>query len=67
MNRMVNESDTMVTLPIAGELTYREWHAIIDGLYCGVRGIDESEYCQEKHYWRAGWLIGDLYDQHIRE
>jgi len=64
---MVSETDTMVTLPIMGKLTYREWHGIVDGLYCGVRGIDESEYTQEKHYWRIGWLIGDLYDQYIRD
>jgi len=57
----------MVTLPIMGNLTYREWYAIIDGLYYAVRSIDESEYIQEKHYWRAGWLIGDIYDQHIRK
>jgi len=64
---MVSERDMMVTLPIMGDLTYREWHAIIDGLYCGVRDIDKSECTQEKHYWRAGWLIGDIYDQYIRE
>jgi len=64
---VVSETDTMVTLPIMRDLTYREWHAVIDGLYCGVRDIDESEYSQEKHYWRAGWLIGDIYDRHIRK
>jgi len=64
---MVSETDTMVTLPIMGDLTYREWHGIIDGLYCGVQDIDESEYTQEKHYWRIGWLIGDIYDQYIRK
>jgi len=64
---MVSERDTMVTLPIIGNLTYREWHGIVDGLYCGVRDIHESKYTQEKHYWRAGWLIGDIYDQHIRK
>jgi len=66
---MVSETDTLASLPIMGNLTYREWHAVIDGLYCGVQDIDidESEYTQEKHYWRAGWLIGDIYDQYIRE
>jgi len=64
---MVSENDTMITLPIAGGLTYREWHGIVDGVYCGVQDIDESEYTQEKHYWRIGWLIGDLYDQYIRK
>jgi hypothetical protein len=64
---MTGESDTMITLPVMGKLTYREWHAIIDGLYCGVQDTDESEYSREKHYWRAGWLIGDAYVQHIRD
>lgn len=56
---MVDESETMVTLPVAGDLTFREWHAVVDGVYCGYRGLDDSEYEQEKHYWRVGWLIGD--------
>jgi len=64
---MTGESDTMITLPVMGKLTYREWHAVIDGLYCSVQDIDESEYTQDKHYWGAGWLIGDLYDGHMRE
>ena len=64
---MVSETDTMITLPIMGNLTYWEWYGIIDGLYCGVQDIDESEYTQVTHYWRAGWLIGDLSDQLIRE
>lgn len=63
---MVSETDTMITLPIMGDLTYREWHGIIDGLYCGVRGIDQSEYTQEKHYWRIGWLLGDIYNIRLR-
>lgn len=64
---MVTETDTMITLPILGELTYREWHGIVDGLYCGVQDIEKSEYSQEKHYWRIGWLIGDIYDRRIRD
>jgi len=64
---MVSETDTMIALPVAGDLTFREWHAVVDGLYCGVQDIDESEYAREKHYWRIGWLIGDLYDQYIRD
>jgi len=57
---MVEESDTMVSLPIAGDLTFREWHALVEGVYCGVRDRDEedSEYTQERHYWRVGWLVG---------
>lgn len=63
---MVSESDTAVTLPLLGGLTYREIHAFEDGLYCGVHGAREHEYGQEKHYWRMGWLAGDLYDRVVR-
>jgi hypothetical protein len=55
---MKSESDTMISLPILGKLTYREWHAVVDGLYCGEEEIKVSEYDQEKHYWRVGYLIG---------
>jgi len=34
---MVQESDTAVSLPILGALTYREVHAFEDGVYCGRR------------------------------
>jgi hypothetical protein len=63
---MVNETDTMITLPVAGELTFREWHALIDGVYCGVQKTNTTDYSKEKHYWRVGWLIGDAYDNKIR-
>jgi hypothetical protein len=63
---MVKETDTMIEAPILGELQYREWHAIIDGLYCGVNDIHDTEYTQEKHYWRTGWLVGDAYDKYLR-
>ena len=63
---MAKESDTAVTLPLLGGLTYREIHAFEDGLYCGVVGAREHEYGQEKHYWRMGWLAGDLYDRVVR-
>lgn len=61
-----NESDTMITLPIAGELTFREWHAMVDGFYCGVHATENTDYTREKHYWRCGWLLGDIYDQRLR-
>jgi hypothetical protein len=50
-------------------VSYREWHAAVDGFYCGVRdrlAPDEEEYGKEKHYWRIGWLIGDAYDRWVR-
>lgn len=55
---MADESDTMLALPILGRLLYREWHAFIDGVYCGVTNSRVNEYGREKHYWRAGWLFG---------
>jgi len=63
---MVSEQDTFIDAPLIGRLTYREWHAVIDGIYCGVHGSREHEYGTEKHYWRAGWLLGDMYDRIVR-
>jgi hypothetical protein len=63
---MADESDVAIRLPLLGGLTYREIHAVEDGLYCGVVGAREHEYGQEKHYWRMGWLAGDLYDRVVR-
>ena len=51
---MVSETDTMVEFPFLGEITYREWHALINGVYCGYQGIDEHPYKRERHYWRLG-------------
>jgi hypothetical protein len=57
---MTSEQDTMVTLPIAGELTYREWHGFVDGFYVGyVDGERDHDYEREQHYWRIGYLLGD--------
>jgi hypothetical protein len=58
---MVDEQDTMAHLPLLRDLTYREWHAFVNGLYCGaVEGGRKHEYDREKHYWRAGYLLGTL-------
>jgi len=57
---MVSESDGAFSLPIFGTFTYRELHAIEDGMYCGYQGIERADYDQEKHYWRMGYLAGDL-------
>ncbi|AGM11745.1 hypothetical protein HCTV5_139 [Halovirus HCTV-5] len=57
---MVSETDEMVRLPVMGSLTYREWHAFVDGLYCGYVDERTSEYTQEKHYWRTGFLVGSV-------
>lgn len=61
---MVSENDTVVRLPLLGDLTYREAHALEDGFYVGYRDInvdnevDEEEYDVDKHYWRMAWLLG---------
>jgi len=58
---MTTEQDTMLDLPVAGELTYREWHAAVDGVYSGARwGARSHEYGQEQHYWRIGYLLGTV-------
>jgi hypothetical protein len=61
MTDSVQEDDVMLSAPLLGDLTYREWHAVVDGFYSGYRGIDVDgeEYQKEKHYWRVGWLVGD--------
>jgi hypothetical protein len=49
----------MVRLPVLGSLTYREWHAFVNGYYKGVvEGGRSHEYEKEKHYWRFGYLLG---------
>jgi len=63
-----DEDDIAVDPPFGIDpLSYREWHALLDGVYCGVHGAREHEYGQEKHYWRVGWLLGDAYDRVVRE
>lgn len=57
---MVSEKATAVTLPVLGSLTYREIHAVEDGLYCGYVGRTDSDYEKESHYWRTGYLVGNL-------
>ena len=58
-SHMTSEDSTMVRLPVLRDLTYREWHAFINGLYCGiVEGGRDHQYEKEKHYWRAGYLVG---------
>jgi hypothetical protein len=56
---MTSEDDTMVRLPVLRDLTYREWHSFVNGVYKGaVEGSRKHEYEKEKHYWRAGYLLG---------
>jgi hypothetical protein len=56
---MTDEQDTMIRLPLLRDLTYREWHAAVNGCYCGaVEAGRDHEYDREKHYWRTGYLFG---------
>lgn len=61
---MVSEEATAVSLPILGNLTYREIHAVEDGFYVGFRDLDvdaaDDGYTEkgEQHYWRVAWLAG---------
>lgn len=60
---MTPEDEVFINPPLLGTLTYREWHALVDGVYCGYVSERDNEYSTEKHYWRAGYLIGDAYDR----
>ena len=57
---MESEDDTMIHLPVLGHLTYREWHALVNGFYVGLTAYKDKnhEYTKEKHYWRAGFMSG---------
>jgi hypothetical protein len=58
---MAEEQDTAIPLPAISDLTYREIHAFIDGVYVGyVDGEQTHEYSREGHYWRAGYLVGEI-------
>ena len=56
---MASEQDTLANLPLLKDLTFREWHAFVNGFYAGARwGSRQHDYDQEKHYWRVGYLTG---------
>lgn len=58
---MKSEQDTMITLPVLGNLTYREWHAFVEGVYAGAVDNDDShDYTKEIHYWKIGFLCGRI-------
>jgi hypothetical protein len=55
---MKSEKDTMITLPVLGNLTYREWHGFVDGFYVGVvDGNKENDYTKEQHSWRGRYFV----------
>lgn len=64
-----DESDIAVTLPVLGNLSYREIHAFEVGLYSATRygenapraGDDDSyRFGREDHYWKMGFLTGRI-------
>jgi len=56
---MASEQDTLASLPLFGDLTFREWHGFVNGFYAGARwGSRQHSYAQETHYWRSGYLLG---------
>jgi len=62
----MSEKDTMITLPVLGNLTYREWHGFVDGFYVGVVDGDKGhDYEQEQHYWRIGFVAGRASNDYI--
>jgi hypothetical protein len=56
----MHEADTIVTLPLFGDITFREWHAFVNGFYVGFTAYKnrDHEYTREKHWWRGGFLVG---------
>jgi len=56
---MTSEQDTLANIPFLRDLTFREWHAFVNGVYAGARwGSRQHDYDRENHYWRAGYLLG---------
>jgi len=56
---MTTEDDTLANIPLLRDLTYREWHGFLNGLYAGARwGSRQHDYDHETHYWRGGYLCG---------
>jgi len=56
---MVKETDTMVSLPVMGDLTFREWHHFINGVSDGYRD-DENRPSKQTAYWDMGYLLGSI-------
>ncbi len=58
-----SEDSTAVTLPVLGNLTYREIHAFEVGVYAATRcGVKNTDYKngKEDHYWKMGFLAGRI-------
>lgn len=59
---MISEDDKILdtSVPVVSHLTYREWHAFVNGFYVGLTAYADKkhEYTREKHYWRTGFMSG---------
>lgn len=55
-----NETDPMVTVPVLGSFTYREWHEFVNGVYSGARWGVTAGNDHQHEYWRGGYLLGTL-------
>lgn len=64
---MVKETDTMVSLPLIGDLTFREWHHFVTGVTDGYRTAEEVHRPpQQSAYWDGGYLLGSLVLRRLR-
>ena len=59
---MVSEEDNIVdtSIPVLSNLTYREWHAFVNGFYVGLAAYADKNhnYTREKHYSCWGFVSG---------
>ena len=46
-----DEQDTAITVPVLGEVTYREIHAFEDGVFAGRHDERSHEYAQQAAYY----------------
>jgi hypothetical protein len=53
-----DETETMVSLPLIGNLTFREWHHFVGGVYTGYRNENRPVPETQAAYWQGGWLLG---------
>lgn len=47
-----------------------EWHAFTDGVWCGYHGHAEPTHEdseEQRHYWQAGYLLGNIGVHLLRE
>lgn len=56
---MADEEDTMLELSILRDLSYAEWHALVNGFHAGATwGKGNRDKREEDAYYRGGELLG---------